>query len=234
MNISKTIPVALAAIAICATAVAEESKYQTSNVIDVTGAGKPYQGATYIVRTPDSIEGRITTQVENANTAYTLWLVMFNNPEFCATPQPDGSTGCSGADLETIEVGACVYAGGGEISAANGITRWVRTGRWRWRREYAGVVTMDFSVKADGIAESQFVLFGDQGPGACTTNLAPGNGFEAELHLVVDEHPEVMPGSSWIGDLTTTNPPGGGPATNHRVAVFIPCGPGAACPESVL
>lgn len=234
MRVPKIVLFAIAASVLCTNAVADDRKYQTSNVIDATELGKPYQGAAYIVRTEDEIEGRITTRVDHSRLAYTLWLVVFNFPEHCATVQPDGSTGCSGDDLANDAVGGCVYAGGGEISAADGSSRWVRTGRWQWRLQRGGVVTMDFELEADGIAEDQFVLFGDQGPGACTTNLAAANGFNAELHLVVDEHPEIMPGDSWIGDLTTTNPPGGGPATNHRVAVFIPCGPGDACPDSVL
>ena len=234
MRIPKTMLFVIATAALCGIAQAEETKYQTSNVIDVTDEGLPYQGASYIFRSTDEIEGRITTRVQKANIAYTLWLVVFNNPDECATVQPDGSIGCSGDDLGNPMVGGCVYAGGGEISAADGTYRWVRRGRWGWRLERRGVVTMDFELEADGIAEDQFVLVGDEGLGACSTNLAEGNGFGAELHLVVDEHPEVPPGASWIGDLTTTNFPMAGPATNHRVAVFIPCGPGDSCPESVL
>ncbi len=108
MRIPKTTLFVIAAAAMCTIAQAEDTKYQTSNVIDVTDEGLPYQGASYIFRSADEIEGRITTRVQKANIAYTLWLVVFNNPEYCATVQPDGSIGCSGADLENAMVGGCV------------------------------------------------------------------------------------------------------------------------------
>jgi hypothetical protein len=60
------------------------------------------------------------------------------------------------------------------------------------------------------------------------------NGFGVQVILVVDQHPPITPGGdSWIGDLTTTNPPGMGPAVNNASAVFAPC-PGSSCPASVL
>ena len=67
MRIPKTMLFVIATAALCGIAQAEETKYQTSNVIDVTDEGLPYQGASYIFRSADEIEGRITTVIENGD-----------------------------------------------------------------------------------------------------------------------------------------------------------------------
>lgn len=67
--------------------------------------------------------------------------------------------------------------------------------------------------RTGALPTGQFVLFGDA-PG-----VHRGNGFGAEIWLVVDLH--LHPGAeSWEPDLTTTNFPGMGSAVNHRIAIF--------------
>lgn len=209
-----TLITSLGAILLVATAYADnignnDSRYQTSNVVDASGADKGYVGAAWLVRTRHGISGRIMTQVSTAGDPYTLWIVVFNNPAAC------GDDGCNGMDLANEEVGGSVYNGTGAISAADG------------NLEGGGVVNMDFHFPAEPLPNGLFLLAGDP------DGLYKKNGFGAEIHLVVDKHPSIAPGASWLDDLTTTNFPGAGPATNDSFAVFLAC-PDESCPDGVL
>jgi len=204
----------LGVVLLVTTASAEHGRYQTSNVVDASGANQGYVGAAWLIRTEDGISGRIMTNTSSAGDPYTLWIVVFNNPEAC-----DG--GCDGSDLGTAEVGGSVYNGSGAVANANGGLK--RNGK----PAGGGAVNIDFNMPAHPLPDGLFLLFGDP------AGLHAGNGFGAEVHLVIDKHPPIGPGMSWIDDLTTTNFPGGGPATNDSFAVFVPC-PDASCPDSVL
>jgi hypothetical protein len=215
MKILKTTLITfLGAILVAATAYADHGRYQTSNVIDVSGAGKGYQGAAWLDRTEDGISGRIMSKVSSAGDPYTLWVVVFNNPSACVD-------GCDEGDLGIAEVGASVFNGTGAISTPDGGLK--RNGK----PAGGGVVNFDFSVPAHALPSGLFLLFGDP------AGLHEGNGYGAEIHLVVDKHPSIPLGISWLDDLTTTNFPGMGPATNDAVAVFLAC-PDDTCPDGVL
>lgn len=56
-------------IAISVAANAENHRFQTSDVIDVTGAGAFYQGAAWLIRSEEDIEGRIMAKVSTAGDA---------------------------------------------------------------------------------------------------------------------------------------------------------------------
>ena len=201
-------------ILLAATASADHGRYQTSNVVDATAANQGYVGAAWLMRTADGIRGSIMAKTSSANQPYTLWIVVFNNPQAC-------EGGCDGSDLGNAEVGGSVYNGGGAIVAASGALK------QNGKPAEGGVVNIDFSIPAHPLPDGLFMLIGDP------NGLYEGNGYDAEIHLVLDRHPTPAPGMSWIPDLTTTNFPGAGPATNDSFAVFVPC-PGASCPDSVL
>lgn len=204
----------LGAFVLAATANADHSRYQTSNVVDATAANQGYVGAAWLMRTADGVRGSIMANTSSAGDPYTLWIVIFNNPEAC-----DG--GCDGRDLANAEVGGSVFNGGGAVVAANGALK--KNGK----PAGGGVVNIDFSIPAHPLPDGLFLLAGDP------DGLYAGNGYDAEIHLVIDKHPTPAPGMSWILDLTTTNFPEAGPATNDSFAVFVPC-PDASCPASVL
>lgn len=206
---------AIAAILSVTTAHADHTRYQSSNVIDVSGANNGYQGAAWLVRSEDGIRGQLASRVSTAGDPYTLWIVVFNNPAEC------GSTPCSPSDLGTAEAGASVFAGTGVISAPDGVLR--RNGK----PSGGGAVNMDFVISAGELPSGLFLLFGDP------VGLWEGNGFGAEIHLVIDKHPSIQPGMSWLADLTTTNFPNMGPATNDAVAIFLGC-TADPCPDGVL
>lgn len=215
MNRTVAMPLILGLCLAAGAANADERRYQTSNVIDVSGAGQPYPGAAWLIRSEDGIQGRIMTNVSTAGDPYTLWVVIFNNPAACID-------GCDASDLAIAEVGGSVFNGTGAISVPNGSLH------TNGKPAPGGVLNMDFQVAADALPTGLFLLVGDP------AGLHAGNGFGAEVHLVVDKHPPISPGMSWIVDLTETNFPGGGPATNEVVAVFLACPDAAGCPGSVL
>lgn len=216
MKITRTALITtISTLLLAVSAHAEHGRYQTSNVLDISGAGNGYTGAAWLMRTADGVRGRVMSQVSTAGDPYTLWVIVFNNPTACAT-SPCGET-----DLGNPEVGGSVFSGTGAISAPN------LTAKQKGRRVGRGVVNLDFEVPAHALPNGLFKLFGED------AGLHENNGYGAEIHLIVDKHPSIPAGMSWINDLTTTNFPGAGAATNDVVAVFLPC-PDEACPAGVL
>ena len=157
-------------------------------------------------------------KVSTAGDPYTLWIVLFNAPGSCE------DMGCGVDDIMAGRGEASVYYGTGAISAPDGVLN--RNGK----PAGGGVVNLDFELEGGDLPEDLFVLV----PGD-PSGLAEDNGFGAEVHLVIDRHPPVN-GMSWIGDLTTTNFPGAGPAMNDSAAIFLACSdvPDVPCPETVL
>ena len=155
-------------------------------------------GAATLKRTSDTLQARLMVEVAEAGAPYTVWWVIFNNPEACAGAgvlDADGNlvTLCDGDDTMREGVDATVYNASGGIAAANGIA--------------SGVLNIDIRTSSRPLAEGLTVLAGD--------GLEPRNGFEAEVHVVVQRHPR--PDGSWVADLT-------GPIAmgNHRGAIFLP------------
>jgi hypothetical protein len=182
-------------------------RYQTANVFDALAGPGQRLGAAWLVRTRDGIRGRIMTNVPTAGDPYTLWAVVYNNPSACID-------GCNDEDLFNPRVRGSVYNLSGAISSSNSLG--------------SGVINIDFELLGGKLPNDLFVLLGHP------KGLLRNRGFKAEIVLVVDQHPPIVPGEdSWIADLTTTNFPGMGAATSIAVAVFVACGE-RSCPESVL
>jgi hypothetical protein len=215
MKMLRKVFIASGLFALSAAAYAEDHRYQTSDVIDITGAASFYQGAAWLVRSQEEVEGRIMTKVSTAGDPYTLWAVIFNNPDECA------GTPCVESDLFNPDVGGSVFYASSAISSADGGLK------TNGKPAGGGVINFDFELEGGSLPDGWFVLAGDP------NGLAEDNGYGAEIHLVVDKHPPVPGGMSWIPDLTTTNFPGAGPATNDRAAIFLAC-TSAPCPGSVF
>lgn len=214
--------VSTAFVCSAATAVAD-GRYQTSNVVDLTGAAaSAYVGAASLIRSENEIDGRIMAKVSTAGDPYTLWIILFNDPGSCE------NMGCGEDDIIAGRGKASVFYGTSAISGPDGVLN--RNGK----PAGGGVVNLDFEIEGGDLPNDLFVLvpgFVANPPGP--TGLAEGNGFGVEVHLVIDRHPPVPAGMSWIPDLTTTNLPGAGPATNDSAAVFLAC-PDPSCPGTVL
>jgi hypothetical protein len=181
----------------------QQTRLQTANVFDTAGGPGVRRGAAWLVRSKNGIRGRIMTGVATGGDPYTLWISVYNNPTACATSP------CSPADFANPAVDASVFNGSGAISADSGLG--------------SGVVNIDFSTLSGRLPKGLFVLVGNP------SGLRRNNGYRAEIHLVIHQHPPIAADSaSWIADLTTT-----GPANRPvRVAQFVAC-PEATCPESV-
>lgn len=223
MKITRLIAIS-SMLAMSAAATADGHRYQASDVIDVTGGESFYQGAAWMVRTEGGVTGRIAAKVTTAGDAYTLWAVVFNHPENCAGAQADPPAPCAESDLINPAVEGSVFFASSAISAADGGLK------TNGKPAGGGVINFDFRIDAGGQPDGQFVLLPDANDFA---GILDGNGYGAEVHLVVDRHPPVPEGMSWIPDLTSTNFPGAGPATNNRAAIFLAC-ESAPCPGSVF
>ena len=208
----------------CSVAAADtDERYQTSNVVDLTGAaGSAYVGAAWLIRSENEIEGRIMAKVSTAGEPYTVWVILFNDPGSCE------NMGCGEDDIIAGRGQASVFYGTSAISAPDGgLDRNAKPAG-------GGVVNLNFEIEGGDLPTGLFVLVpGEVIPYGGPPGLAEGNGFGVEVHLVVDRHPPVPAGMSWISDLTTTNLPGMGPATNDSAAVFLAC-PDPTCPGTVL
>lgn len=182
-------------------------RHQTADVAGLfSGANS---GAATIVRGRNSISGRIMSQVPEASLPYTVWLIVVNNPDACldflCLLGPNNDPGRPETRTTTFNATA-------SIAAANGAE--------------GGVVNADFEVEAGRLPEGLFILEGSQHA------LRRGNGHKALVWLVIDQHPAITDGGSWIKDLTETDAPGGDRVQSITLTVFPPC-PDSSCPEPV-
>ena len=178
----------------------EKQFFSASEMYGVPDIENSY-GAATLVRSRNAIRASVSTLVASAGIPYTVWIVVFNRPDQC-----DGA--CSEPDLLNPKVKGAVYFGAGAISVADG--------------NGGGVLNVSFESIASRIPKGTFRLDDPLEPDSLffDRGIKRNNGLHAEIHLVVDEHP--LPNNGWVGDLTTTNLPGAGPALNHRFAVFKP------------
>ena len=89
---------------------AQPSSFQVSNVVDFE-TGVAVNGAGKMTRTKKAVWVDINTQDLRANTVYTMWWIVWNNPSQCVD-------GCGEDDLGVR--GNSIFYAGGFISDANG------------------------------------------------------------------------------------------------------------------
>lgn len=165
--------------------------------VDLTTTTPTRAGAAWLRRSRNGADGRVMVNVGTAGNPYTVWLVVFNYPDACTGAfllDADGNelTRCDAPDLGVEAVGASVYNASGAISQSDG--------------NGGGVINIDFNAVAGNIPQGT-CCFGE--------GIHRDNGFGAEVHVVVDRHPSIAAGGSWVVDLTT-------PFAGHRAAVFLP------------
>ena len=137
------------------------------------GSFEPVPGASsQLIRTDGGITGQVRTNSLTPGDAYTLWMVVFNFPEFCAAPYAcnDGDIGMPGVEADVLYLTGKVIGGSGMGG-------------------FAGHMAIgDTSGSIFNVADAPFPL-----PPAVGL-LNPGG---AEVHLVVHTHgqklPEYMP-----------------------------------------
>jgi hypothetical protein len=86
--------------------------YQAANVIDMA-TGTMVAGAGTLYRDKQALRAAIATSGLDANAAYTVWWVVFNNPPAC-------SAGCGADDLFTPAVRAAAFYAAGFLAGSDG------------------------------------------------------------------------------------------------------------------
>lgn len=166
--------------------------YQTTNIFQVGNPSIKLGGGATLYRSRNRLEMRVATSGLNANSAYTVWWVVFNTPAGCTPP------GCGPDDVmpqPNPAAGVSVFYAAGFVTGID------------------GVGNVDAHVDAGPLTEGIDI---DTGSG-----LERGNGFRAEVHLVVRTHGMITPGQ--VDQQIGTFNGGCAPAcANQQAAIFMP------------
>lgn len=194
----------LGLLLLCATNIAFADRvFQTSEMYvgPTFGDTTQAEGAAWLRRSPTRVDGRVMVKVDTANTAYSIWWIVFNHPENCDQVAPSN---CDVLDvvLNKDSVGAAVFNASGAISAAAGD---------------GGVINVDIELNAREGSNKGYAPFPPIPPESglpfldLNGVLKKRNGCGAEIHVDVNEHSEF---GDWVTELT--QPQG----ETHRFAVF--------------
>lgn len=147
--------------------------------------GLEQNGAGLLWRTRQAIWASLSPSGLDPVHGYTVWWVIFNNPENCqdAAPTVPGSPLCGLGDLGEPSVDPAVFYAGGFISGpdVNG-------------SGFAdGSPNAAFHLAAGDVAEGIDILIEGQTQGG--NGLNRGNGFGAEVHMIIRSHQPISDGS---------------------------------------
>ncbi|NIR88294.1 MAG: hypothetical protein GWO40_17630 [Gammaproteobacteria bacterium] len=139
--------------------------YQTADLQDfATDAFRA--GAATLVRTRNEVWVNISSADLDPDSAYTVWWVVFNNPDECFGD-------CGLDDLGSPAVDAGVFYAAGFVT------------------DLDGTANASFHLKAGPPPEGADFLLDARGDG---DGLDRGNGFGADIHLIVRTHEGLIPG----------------------------------------
>jgi len=194
------------------TAVFADRVFQTSEMLTGPNSNKPIlspQGAAWLRRSPDRVDGRVMVKVDQANTAYSIWFIAFNNPGACAGASLEPPEPCGVGDLlfNKDAVGGAVFNASGAISSHDGDGP-------------GGVINVDIEVVAGEGSDNGHAGFPPIPAEFCegcifldlNGVLKKNNGCGAEIHFDVNQHAIFDEG--WVTELT--QPEG----EAHRFAIF--------------
>jgi len=174
------------------TGMANNSIRQTVEMIQF-GTGVPQRGAAVLTRKRDGLSLSISTMDLNPDSTYSVWWVLFNEPEDCLEPYL-----CGGADvfdapgvLSAIQVPAVKMSATfavGFLTGSDGVANFT--------------AELDDGMVPTGTfidnGWSTPVSFGPDN----NAGLLRNNGLKAEVHMVLRSHGPAVAGS--VGDQTTT------------------------------
>jgi hypothetical protein len=193
-------PFVIAGAMVCGvgwTAGADQGTYQTSPMFQAGNPAMQLGGAVTLYRYKQRLEVRVAASGLNEKTAYTVWWVVFNNPSACAG-------GCGADDLGNPAVNAAVFYAAGFVTGGDGVGTEDGVGNVS-AYVNSGVLPVGTDIVEDGTGD----------------RLEPGNGYAAEVHIVVRSHGMVNPGhvheqiGSFNGGCNPT-------CANQQAAVFPP------------
>lgn len=168
-KISSKVLFILLAVAIClplSVAHADPlSTFQTAEVHEFVGGADTTSGGT-LTRKKNEVWARLALHGLEADAVYTVWWIIFNDPDSCA----GGPGNCGGPDLG--------IAGGSVINAAGFVT------------SSSGTANITAHLEARRPPAGLWVA-----PPLGQKGLLPGNGHGAELHMVIQNHGPVVAGT---------------------------------------
>lgn len=149
-------------------------------------------GSSKLVRTEKGIRADFTTSELTAGQAYTLWFVVFNNPEECVITAEKPT--CTDADIPNPKVEADFLYANGHVIAADGNATFGGSLKKVDEGEYA---------YGTGFGELQCLL--DAECDDPTTIATPGlkNPMTAEIHLVAHSHGPAQTGQTLKAQLNS-------------------------------
>jgi hypothetical protein len=118
-------------------------------------------GTSHVERSGEGVSFSLTTSQLEPGNAYTLWLVVFNNPDGCQAPTPISS--CSAADVGNLAAMPDIVYGTGHVAGGSGQATF--SGHRR-AGDDSGSITDPIGLPAFGLVDSE----------------------GAEIHLVLHEH----------------------------------------------
>jgi len=169
-----------------------ENKASQSNSNVYTFAALELVGTSKLVRNANGVSFNVKTTGLNSGNAYTLWVVVFNNPNGC------NANGCNGDEFEDPNLFAAanidVMYGAGSLAGGTG------------KATFSG-------NRSEG--DNSGSIIGPYSPGLIDSELA-------EIHLVVRDHGSKIPGSiqEQIGTFNGGCPPNS--CEDVQFAVHLP------------
>ena len=100
--------------AFVATSPAQAALVQNVSLLDLVNSGTVAGSTGTLTRTATGIASTVSTSNLSPGAAYTMWWVIFNNPEFCVG-------GCDEEDFSNPTVNASVFFADGEVIGLNGL-----------------------------------------------------------------------------------------------------------------
>jgi hypothetical protein len=158
-----------------------EQTFQIRALGPTMGSIDTATGAVRLTRTRNELWASVHVTDLDPNSAFTIWAVIFNRPEACTT-NPAGPVHCSATDLAAVPNPA-------RASAFN-VGAFV-TGFGN------GTANVSVHIRSGAPPDGAFVLFGQGGlnDNGVSPGLHEGNGFGAEVHLIIRTHGVIIPGA---------------------------------------
>ena len=157
----------------------QKETFQIKPLNPVPMSPDPATGAVRLNRTRQELRASVQVTDLNPGSAFTLWVVIFNSPEACLT-NPAGPIHCSATDLSAVPnpARASAFNVGAFVTGA-----------------INGTANTSILIRSGLPPDGAFILWGKGGlfDNGVTPGLHEGNGFGAEVHLVVRTHGLINP-----------------------------------------
>jgi hypothetical protein len=138
---------------------------------------EPAPSAARLNRTLDEVSTTFHVSGLDPMSAYTIWIIVFNNPAGCTT-NPEAEVHCGGADLVLAPnlADASAFHAGAFVTNSDGTANAVS------------------QVRSGSLPDGEFVLWGLGGmnDNGVSPGLMTGNGLGAELHFIIRGHQQLL------------------------------------------